>query len=63
MLRESLRSREGSVAAKIMGLPSVGLLTTAGPGSMEKSLGEFLQMMGTSWEEATAEIRASWEKG
>ena len=53
-----LASREGSVAAKIMGLPSIGLLTTAGPGSMEKSLSEFLQMMGTSWEEARAEIRA-----
>jgi len=53
-----LASVEAAYAAEILQLPSVGLLTTAGPGSMVKAMDEFLRMMGASLEGALAEIEA-----
>ncbi|CAJ1394198.1 unnamed protein product [Effrenium voratum] len=47
-----LVSREAAYAAQILGLPSVSLLTTAGPGSMVTSMEGLLRMMGASLEDA-----------
>mmetsp|Transcript_118649 Transcript_118649/g.340640 ORF Transcript_118649/g.340640 Transcript_118649/m.340640 type:complete len:341 (+) Transcript_118649:79-1101(+) len=41
---------EAGFAAKAVGLPSVALLTTAGPGSMPRSWSELMAMCGTSEE-------------
>lgn len=44
-------NREAVYSAKLLGIPSVGLLTTAGPGSLAKCMQEMLDMCCTTAEE------------
>jgi len=50
---------EAAYAAKVLGIPSIALLTTAGPGSLAKAMNEFLAQQGLSRDEVL-EIRTSF---
>merc|ERR1719464_966245 len=41
-----MMTQDAAYAARVLGLPSVALLTTAGPGSLEKAVREMLASMG-----------------
>lgn len=49
-----LMNQEAPLAAKVLGIPSVALLTTAGPGSMAKAISEFLEAEQLSVEQLEA---------
>jgi len=46
-----LLNREACWGAQITGIPCVGLMTTAGPGSMAHAMKDFLEKMGMTVEE------------
>eukprot|EP00928_Gymnodinium_smaydae_P069239 TRINITY_DN5264_c3_g1_i1.p1 TRINITY_DN5264_c3_g1~~TRINITY_DN5264_c3_g1_i1.p1 ORF type:complete len:575 (-),score=91.70 TRINITY_DN5264_c3_g1_i1:428-1900(-) len=47
----SMMCKDAVLAAKLLSIPCVGLLTTAGPGSMAKAMDEFMKVSGMTCEE------------